>query len=99
MTEFTRATAPATSGEHARFDWRAQLQNRVAKCLGQFQDRPLTPQSCYDLEKEIKAALDEAGRTILGEAFNRREPDDKQQAAAKVRYRGATYRINKKTPA
>jgi hypothetical protein len=99
MTEFTRATAPATSGEQARLDWRAQLQNRVAKCLGQFQDRSLTPQSCYDLEKESKAALDEAGRTLLGEAFNRREPDDKQQAAAKVRYRGATYRINKKTPA
>ncbi len=72
-----------------------QIQER----LRQFHDNPITPQATYDLEKSLRQLFDEAGRALLEQEFNRLEPDDKQQAAANVRYHRQSYRINKKTKA
>jgi hypothetical protein len=77
----------------------AQLRTRVAERLRQFEESPPTPTAAYTLEKELQAAFDEAGRALLAELFNRREPAAKDQAAPRVRYHKETYRINKRTPA
>ncbi len=76
-----------------------RLRQRVQQRQGQFREGPITPLACYELEKELQAALAEVGRELLQEEFNRVESADKQQAAAKVRYQKETYRINKRTPA
>jgi hypothetical protein len=57
------------------------------------------PAAAYALEKELRAALDAAGRALLAEAFHRREPAACDRAAPKVRYHRDTYRLNKRTPA
>jgi hypothetical protein len=76
-----------------------QLRSQTEECLRQFRDGSLTPLAAYTLEKQLKAVFDEAARALLQQEFNRCEPDDKSQAAPKVRYRGQTYRLNKKTKA
>jgi len=75
------------------------LRVQAEERLRQFQQGPPTPRAAYTLEKDLKAVFDEAARALLQQAFNRLEPPDKRQAAAKVRYQGQTYRINKQTPA
>src|SRR3954454_22549056 len=87
------ATATAPGDPFVRL--RVQAEER----LRQFQQGPPTPRAAYTLEKDLKAVFDEAARALLQQAFNRLEPPDKRQAAAKVRYQGQTYRINKQTPA
>lgn len=77
----------------------AQLRTRVEEHLWQFEKSPPTPAAAYTLEKELRAAFDEAGRAILAETFHRREPATKDQAAPRVRYHKQTYRINKRTKA
>jgi hypothetical protein len=93
-------TAVATAREETPgpdvFD---RLRQRVQERLQQFHAQSLTPLSCYELEKELKAALDEAGQKLLQEELGRLEPTDKQQVAPKVRYHKETYRINKRTKA
>ncbi len=59
----------------------------------------VNPAGTYQLEKDLKAALDEAGREILEDQLNQVEPAEKQSAAAKVRFHKATFRINKRTKA
>ena len=76
-----------------------QLRTRAEERLRQFEESPPTPAAVYTLEKELQAVLDEAGRAILVEAFHRREPAAKDQAAPRVRYHKQTYRLNKRTPA
>jgi hypothetical protein len=96
MAEFTPTACPATREEA---QWQRQLHDSVSSCVERFRRAGVKPESAYALEKELKAALDEAGRTVLQEEFNRLEPDEKKQADPKVRYRREMYRINKKTPA
>jgi hypothetical protein len=76
-----------------------QLRRRVEELQRRFEADPPTPAAAYTLEKELKAAFDEAGRSLLEETFNRREPAARDQAAPRVRYHKQTYRINKRTPA
>jgi hypothetical protein len=90
--------APAAT-EAAPSDVFARLREQAEERLRQFRHSPPTPAAAYALEKELKAVFDGAARALLQQAFNRLEPDDKSQAGAKVRYRGQTYRINKKTKA
>jgi hypothetical protein len=75
------------------------LRDQVQQCLQQFRQQPVTPVSARQLELHLKTYLDEAGRTLLQQEFNRCEPADKTQAAPKIRYRGDTYRLNKRTKA
>lgn len=98
MVKFTRKVAAATSEEKPQVDWRTPLAERVEQCRRQFRGGPVTPETSRDLEQQVKTALDQAGRTIMQEAFNGQEPSDKQHAEPKVRYRRDTYRINKRTP-
>jgi hypothetical protein len=77
----------------------AQLRTRVEDLQRRFEASPLTPAAAFTLEKELKAALDEAGRSLLEAAFNRREPTARDEAAPRVRYHKQTYRRNKRTPA
>lgn len=76
-----------------------QLRNRVEQLQRRFQTSPPTPAAAYTLEKELKAAFDEAGRCLLEEMFNRCEPVARNQAAPRVRYHKQTYRLNKRTKA
>jgi hypothetical protein len=92
------APAAAARGAVAGDVW-AQLRTRVEERLRQFEASPATPAAVYGLEKELRAAFDAAGRALLEEAFHRREPAARDQAAPKVRYRKQTYRLNKRTPA
>jgi hypothetical protein len=75
------------------------LRGDIDDRLRQFRNGPITPQAAFELEKDLRRFFDAAGAAILQQEFNRLESDDKQQAAAKVRYHRHVYRINKKTPA
>jgi len=98
MAQSMTPPAAAARGMAADDVW-AQLRTRVEERLRQFQERPPTPTAAYTLEQELKAALDEAGRTLLAKAFGGREPAARGQAAPRVRYHKQSYRINKRTPA
>src|SRR5437016_2934565 len=98
MTKSMVTPTPAAR-EAAPSDAFARLREQAEERLRQFRHSTPTPAAAYALEKELKAVFDGAARAVLQQAFNRLEPDDKSQAAAKVRYRGQTYRINKKTKA
>src|SRR2546429_1207896 len=89
------AAARGTVGETIFVRLRRQVEERVR----QFEQAPPTPAAAYTLEKELRASLDEAGRALLEETFNRLEPAERSQAAPKVRYHKQTYRRNKRTPA
>jgi len=92
--------APAAAARAATpDDVFARLRARVEERLRRFQEGAVTPAATYTLEKELRAALDEAGRTLLEQTFNGLEPVDKGAAAARVRYQKQSYRLNKRTPA
>jgi hypothetical protein len=97
MAQFT--ATDATPEVVLNRGWFDRLSQAVQRRLQQFREHPVTPQSAYELERDLKSILDGAGRDILQEEFNRLEPDQKEQAAPKVRYRRQSYRINKKTKA
>src|SRR5205085_659623 len=90
--------AAAARGTAAGDVW-AQLRTRVEGRLRQVEADPPTPAAVYGLEQELRAAFDAAGRALLEEAFHRREPAARDQAAPKVRYPKQTYRRNQRTPA
>lgn len=100
MTKFTRTQAAVAREEELQgCDRFEQLRGRVNDLKQRFRTGPLTPRAAYDFEKALKTLLDEFGCGQLEEEYNRAEPEDKKQAAVRVRYRGEEYRINKKTPA
>jgi hypothetical protein len=76
-----------------------RLRQRALERLQKFANGPVTPPNFYELEKELRAAAEEACRQFLEEKLNRLEAADKGQVAAKVRYHKETYRINKPTKA
>jgi hypothetical protein len=92
----TPLTAARQAAPDAVFD---RLRQQIDERLLQFRHGSPTPLTTYTLELQLKAVFDEAARALLQQEFNRLEPDDKTQAAAKVRYQGQTYRLNKKTKA
>ena len=98
MAKSTPPPAPAASAQPPA-DVLERLRAQVQEQLRQFRAAPPTPQATYALEKELQAALQAAGRELLEQEFNRLEPAVPGQAAAKVRYQGQVYRINKKTKA
>ncbi len=98
MAQSMAPTAAAARDTAAGNLW-GELRTRVENGLRQFEAGPPTPAAAYALEKELRAALDAAGRALLAEAFQRREPAARDQAAPKVRYHRATYRLNKRTRA
>jgi hypothetical protein len=77
----------------------ARLRQQYQECRQRLRQQAVTPLACYDFEKQLRAALDEAGRALLQEEFNRLEPAAKTEAAAKVRWHKDSYRINKRTQA
>lgn len=99
MTEFIRTDVVTASEETSAPDFFDRLRERVQEIRQKFRDEPVTPATTYQFEKDVKAAFDQAGCEIMEEDLNRVEPADKQQAAPKVRYHKATYRINKRTKA
>ena len=98
MDQSIRAAAAATSVATSDAGWLTALCERVDQQRRQFEGRPATPQAAYEFEQAVRAALDEAGRAIVGEAFQAHEPAEPCQADAEVRYRGDRYRRNKRTP-
>jgi hypothetical protein len=99
MGKFTRTDGVTASEESFGSDIFERLQQQVQELRQKFQAQPITPAATYQLEKDLQTALDQAGREILEEELNHVEAADKQQAAPKVRYHKATYRINKRTKA
>jgi hypothetical protein len=104
MAEFTRvpasvATSETFPAEVSGPDVFERLRQRAQKCWQKFQAQPATPLHFHELEKELRAACDEAGRQFLEENLNRLEAADKAEAAPRLRYHKETYRINKRTPA
>jgi hypothetical protein len=97
MAQSKAPPAAAARGTAAADVW-AQLRTRVEEHLRQFEDSPPTPAAVCALEMALRTAFDAAGRALLETAFHR-EPAARDQAAAKVRYRKQTYRLNKRTPA
>jgi hypothetical protein len=88
------AREPAPSG-----DAFVRLRQQAEERLRQFRQGPVTPLATYTLEQELKAVFAETARALLQEAFHGLEPEDKRQAAPKVRHQGQTYRLNKRTKA
>ena len=99
MAKSTPAPAAAARERAQDGDPLERLRQQTQERLRPFREGPVIPPAAYDLEKGPRKVFDEAARALLEQEFNRLEPDDKHQAAAKVRYHGQTYRINKKTPA
>jgi hypothetical protein len=99
MTKSNPTPAAAAREQPHGGDPFERLRRDTLGRLHRFRQGPVTPQAAYALERELKAAFDEAARALLEEAFNRLEPDDPQQADPKVRYHRQVYRINKKTKA
>src|SRR5437868_6296531 len=93
------APPAAAARERLSGDVFAQLRTRVEELRQQFEASPPTPAAAYTLEKELQAAFDEAGRSLLEETFNRREPAARDKATPRVRYHKQTYRLNKRTKA
>jgi hypothetical protein len=77
----------------------APLRTQVEELRQRFEASPPTPAAAYTLEKELQAAFAAAGRSLLEELFNGREPAARDQAVPRVRYHQQTYRLNKRTPA
>src|SRR6266487_1135637 len=98
MAQSMAPPAAAARGMAAGDVW-ARLRTRVEERLRQFEAGPPTPAAVFALEQEIRAAFGAAGRALLEEAFHRREPAARDQAAPKVRYHRQTYRLNQRTPA
>ena len=99
MGKLTRTDVVAASEEISGPDLFERLRQRVQEIRRKFRNQPVTPAATYQLEKDLKAALDEAGREILEDQLNRVEPAEKQLAAAKLRFHKVTFRINKRTKA
>lgn len=99
MAKFTPATASAAREQPHGDDAFDRLRQLVQQRLQTFRDQPVTPVAAHDLEKDLKALLDAAGRELLAQEFHRLEPAAKDQAVPRVRYQRQTYRLNKKTPA
>src|SRR5262249_39505846 len=99
MTEFTPTTAAATRQETLAGDVCERLRQRLDERLQHFRQGGVTPAAAFALEQELKTLLDAAGRDLLQQEFNRLEAADKTQAAPRLRYQRATYRINKRTKA
>lgn len=95
MANSTRTNVATASEEAPVHDIFGQMRQRVQERRQSFQSEPITPAATYQFEKDLKAEFDRAGREILEAELNQVEPTDKQQAAPKVRYHKATYRINK----
>jgi len=98
MAQSSQPSVPATRDPELAnvFD---RLRVQAEQRLRQFRDGPVTPLAAYTLEHDLKALLDAAGRDLLQQAFNRLEPDARDQVPPTVRYRGQVYRRNKKTKA
>ena len=100
MAKFTRVPVSVASSQGSEdedaFD---RLRERAHKCWQEFAMQLATPLRFHELEKELRAACDEAGRQFLEENLNRLETADKAEATPRVRYHKETYRINKRTPA
>jgi hypothetical protein len=97
MAEFTDGQA-----RQARAVLPAEVLQRcmeqLAACILKFRQKPVTPLSAYEFEKELRGVCDQLGRHVLEIEFNRLEPDSKPEATPRVRYHRESYRINKKTP-
>jgi hypothetical protein len=99
MGECNATIAAETRAESARNEWSEQVERRVAEITAKFRQEPTTPAAANEFEKELKKALDAAGRDILQEELNRLQSDDRQEMPGRIRYHKETYRINKKTKA
>lgn len=88
----------AAAREHSG-DWLDRLRQHVQDRINAFQHGEITPQAAYHLEHDLKVLLDDVGREILQDTFQRIEPEEKTQADPRVRYHKQTYRINKRTRA
>jgi hypothetical protein len=76
-----------------------ELKKRVQASVQRFRSTAVTPRSFLDLENELAALTREACRQVVEQEANRLEPDAAEAVERRVRYRRATYRRNKKTPA
>ena len=92
--EAARAELP-TPQDGDLFD---RLRQQVQQRLQAFRHDPVTPLAAFALEKDLKGLLDEVGRQLLQEEFQRLEPADKAQVDPRVRFQKGTYRLNKRTP-
>jgi hypothetical protein len=99
MGQDTRTDVNAASQKTSGVEVFERLQQRVQMIQRRFLEQPVTPAATYEFEKELKAALDEAGRVILEDQLNQLEPAIKEKVPAKVRFHKATFRINKRTKA
>jgi hypothetical protein len=71
---------------------------RGVRLIDQFlQDDP-TPQKTMAFEGELSALLREVGRRIMAWALNRLEPEDDQEAPARVEFEGHLYRRRRQYP-
>jgi hypothetical protein len=75
-----------------------QLQ-QLGQLLQDFRSRPPTPQATRDLEHQLAQQARALARTTLEWLLNRLEPDDLQQAPARLEQDGNRYRLRGKTPA
>ena len=96
LNSMDNSTAAAREHEIDRFDL---LRQQVQERMTQFRKGPITPQTTYHLETDLKALLDDVGRELLQDTFEHIEPETKSEADPRVRYHKQTYRINKRTKA
>src|SRR5262245_36686631 len=99
MPQFTSDQPAVTRDDTHPTDAFDRLRQHARQRLQQFRDQPVTPLSARALEQDLKALLEATGRDLLQQEFQRLEPAARAQAAPRVRCRGQTYRINKRTAA
>lgn len=97
MAKLIRTDAVTTREETPAGDVFDRLRQRVRERCQQFTRGSITPLSTYQWEKDLRMLFDEAGREAVEQELNRLEPEDKKQAAPRLRYRKQKYRINKRT--
>ena len=71
---------------------------RGTRLIEQFVQAEPTPQSTIAFELELSALLREVGRRIMAWTLNRLEPDDDDEAPARVEFEGRLYRRRRQHP-
>jgi hypothetical protein len=95
----TRDAAEPTPAEARLDDVLHPCVSHVQQLVHDFIGRPVTPQAVFELERQLRSALREAGRVVVEWAVNRIEPGHGDRLPPHVEFEADVYtRIKRKTP-
>jgi hypothetical protein len=70
---------------------------QLADAVRDFRQQPPTPERTYAFEKKTAAILQEAGRVLVEDEYNRVEPESLQDCPLRLRFAGQEYRRRPKS--